>query len=957
MNLFTHQEWISNVHHVIKSMDPIMIKVHISPDYHDSTETGGIRRVVEAMLKYFPYHDIQHTRQIEDADIIISHGAMQTHYKNTPIININHGLYWSRQPWGEGYQKVNELVVSAMTMAVAHTAPSEWVSRAIRRGGLFYPEVVYHGVDFEEFSKGENSNYVLWNKHRADYVSDPKDMMQVASMLPDIEFRTTIGRQTKNVNVLNPMPYSEMKKVVSNAGVYLATARETFGIGTLEAMACGVPIAGWDWGGQHEIIIQGETGFLAHPGDYRALAECIQLCRQHRERLSANVMEDARTRWKWEPRIEQYVAIIERVYREYYELNRPKVSVIVTAYQLDKYLPQCLESVDKQTLRDYECLVVDDAQQDSTKYIVDGFSRKNKRIRYLRTPRNLGLPGARNYGFCHARGRYIRHLDADDFLAENALAIESQALDEDPAIHIVYGHLETVREDGSRIVDKNNQSLRSGWPEEQFNWYKQMSHLNQAPSCSMMRREVLERSGGYRDRMERAEDAEFWCRVSSLGFRVKKITQAVTYFHRQRGDSKGALEWKEQGKEPDWTAWFPWRMGANDYEQGNKVYGKLGDKHPNPPFVPFGAQGKPKNQPFWYIHDYAYPIVSVIVTCGPGHEEYLLDALDSIQAQSYPDWECIVVNDTGKDWDGNILGAPFARVVNTGENIGVAAARNKGFEYAKGRFIVWLDADDIWMPWFLERMVSYAEQNDGVIFSDFIEDKKDKLTVQRYAEFECQKVVSGFRYPGSSVLIPRHIVETVLEKQGGWDTQIPGMEDWDYQIAIHDSGFCAYHIDEALFVYRFYSSTRRERDYAIVKDVKDFVDQKWRKYRLDGETMGCGCGSKKIVKTKPASTLKSSGNFANISQIVDETTSEQMVNLEYIGPNEATFSLNSRVMRGVVYRFGNNIHHKTRTVFLGDAEYLVSRLGRDGKPEFRMVTGAAMEHQDPQAVLGKSLAG
>lgn len=934
------------------------IKVHISPDYHESSETGGIRRVVEAMLKHFPFHGIYHTRKIEEAHIIINHGAMQTRYKTTPIININHGLYWSRQAWGEGYQEVNEKVVNSMAMSVAHTAPSEWVSKAIRRGGLWFPEVVYHGVDVEDFSAGENGKYVLWNKHRADYVSDPADLMQVAGMLPKVEFQTTIGKKTGNVTVLNPMPYEKMKQVVSNAGVYLCTARETFGIGTLEALASGVPVAGWDWGGQSEIILQGVTGYLAPPGDYRALAKCIQLCIEERERISYNAIEDARKRWRWEPRIKQYVDIIERVYKEYYELNRPKVSVIVTAYQLDKYLPQCLESVSAQTMPDYECIVVDDAQQPSTKHIVDEFTRKNKRIRYIPTPQNLGLPDARNFGFQRAHGRYIRHLDADDYLAENAIALESEALDKEQDVHIVYGHLETVREDGSRIVDKNGTPLRSGWPEEQFDWYKQMAHLNQLPSCSMMRREVLERSGGYRSRMTRAEDAEFWCRVTSLGFRAKKFTQAVTYFHRQRGDSKGATEWQQDGKEPDWTAWFPWRLGAGDYGEGEKAMRKYGHRHPFPPLVPFGAQGKPNGQRFWYVHDYAYPIVSVIVTCGPYHEKHLLDALDSVQAQSYPDWECIVVNDTGITWEESIPGAPFAKVVNMEENQGTAAARNKGFEYARGSLIVWLDADDYWLPWYLEQMVAYAEQNDGVIFCDLIQDKQNKLEIYRYPEFSDEQVAMKMSYPGSSILIPRKIVERLLESQGGWDTEIPGMEDWDYQVAIHDAGFCAFHIPEALFVYRVYSSTKRERDYAKIDSIKAYMDQKWAKYRLEGDKMGCGCGGRKVItKTKPTSTLKSSGSFASAPDIIDESTSEQMVNLEYMGPNEGTFSVKSQVMNGVVYRFGNNTHHKTRTVFLRDAQYLTSRRDRNNQPEFRIVTGAGMENHDPQAVLGRALVG
>jgi len=551
-----------------------MIKVYISPDYANipkSKDNGGIRRVCEAEMKYLPEFGIQIVHSVKEADIIQNHGGMQTYYKNKPIVHSGHGLYWSRQDWGDGYQQVNQHVIDSMIMAVAHTAPSHWVAKALRRGGLFYPEVIYHGVDANEFKPKDNQDYVLWNKARADHVSDPNDLLHVAGMLPKVKFSTTIGRNTRNVNVLGVTSHEQMKDILSHAGVYLCTARETFGIGTLEAMAAGVPIAGWDWGGQSEIVVQGETGYLAPPGDFRALAECIQRCIRERDRLGKNAYNDARERWTWKPRIAQYAEVFKGVYEDYYETERPKVSIIVTACNLDRYLPACLSSVSQQTFKDFECLVVDDALQESTEVIVKEYIKKDDRIKYLRPPSNLGLPGARNFGFSKAKGRFIRHLDADDFLATNAIELEVEALDKDPFSHIVYGHLEVVRDDGSRIMDSNGDVKRSGWPEKEFNWYRQMAHLNQLPSCSMARREVYARSGGYRDRMKRNEDAEFWCRTTSLGFRAKKFTQAVTYFHRERRDSKGAVEWDKEGKEPDWTAWFPWRMGAGDFSQATQV--------------------------------------------------------------------------------------------------------------------------------------------------------------------------------------------------------------------------------------------------------------------------------------------------------------------------------------------------------------------------------------------------
>jgi len=901
-------------------------------------------------VEYLPNFGIEIVHHPRQADVIINHGSMLVESPGIPSVHVGHGLYWSRQPWGDNFHEVNAQVVESMRHAVAWTAPSEWVNTAIRRGGYFYPQVVLHGVNQNEFKRGENGGYVAWLKARADLVSDPSDMMRVASLMPNRQFWSTISHPGDNIKIIGNIPYDDMKKVTANAGVYLSTVRETFGIATLEAMACGVPVAGFDHGGNSEIVTQGETGYLAPPGDYQALAECIEKCFAERDRLSANCIEDVRTRWGWEPRIKQYADIVKRVHARYNERTGPKVSVIVTAYKLDAYLPKCLDSVMEQTYKDFECLVVDDAQLESTRMIVSDYARRDNRIRYCPTPNNFGLVGSRNYGVSLARGAYIRHVDADDYLAPNALELEATALDTDRGLGIVYGHLEVVGENCNPISNH-----RSEWPSDKFDWYQQMAHLNQIPSCNMARREVYELSGGYRERMKRQEDAEFNCRVTSLGFRAAKITQAVTYYHRQRNDSKGETEWRTQGPEPDWTSWFPWRMGAADAGQGRDILRK-GDGHPNTHLIPFGAQGKPpEGLKFFYVHDYSYPVVSVIVTCGPGHRPYLIDALDSIQAQTFPDWECIVVNDTGEPWVSDIMGAPWAKVVNMDSNQGAAEARNEGFRHARGKYIVWMDADDYWLPWFLQRMVGYAEHNFGVIYSDLIQEK-ETFSILRFDEFHPERVPGAMQYAGSSVLYPRKIVEAVFEKHGGYDLEIPGMEDMNFQIATHDLGFCAYHIPEPLFVYRLYSSTKRERDYNKVEEIKDYLNQKWYKYRVQGEKLMCGCNSKKKPPSPtPSQTLASSGSFTaeSMRSVVKSNNPTQMVIVEYTGPLVETFSIRSRVDRNITYRFGNNENHRSRTVLLADAEFLMGMTDRNGKPTYRIVgTGVPQEAQDPSAFLG-----
>jgi len=931
----------------------VTLKCFISPYAND-----GILRVIEAQMEHLPKFGVELASLPSQADVICNHGTMLIEQPGIPSVNVNHGLYWSRQPWGDDFMDINRDIVTAMQHSDALTVPSEWVGRAVRRGGYFYPEVVYHGIDHEKFQPGHvTENYVLWNKARADYVSDPQDLRTIATYMPQTRFISTMGFG-ENVKTVGALPHSEMKKLVSEAGIYLATARETFGIGTLEALAYGVPVAGWDWGGTGEIILPGVTGYLAPPGDYSALAECIERCFADRKRLSQNAIEDIRARWRWEPRIEQYANLFKCVAEG--AKRTPKVSVIVTAYKLDEFLPQCLNSVVEQTFGDFECIVVDDGLQESTRKLVGEYAKRDKRFSYLAPTQNLGLPGARNFGLQHSHGKYIRHVDADDFLAENALALESTALDTNRGVHIVYGHIEVVRTDGSRVLE-HGEPVRGGWPKESFNWYEQMAHLNQLPSCVMARREVYERSGGYRERMTRNEDAEFWCRVTSLGFKALKFTGAVTYFHRERHDSKGANEWATEGKERDWTAWFPWRMGADGYEQAQKVIRTRGYNPPLPHLVPFGAQGPaPRDLRFWYIHDYQYPVVSIIVTCGPGHRKYLIDALDSIQAQTFPDWECVVVNDTGEKWPRDIMGAPWAKVVNMDGNRGAAEARNEGLKHTRGKFIVWMDADDFWLPWFLERMVSVGEVNPGVIYSDIILKGEKENRINRYSDFDSTRVVQTMQYPGSSILVPRKIAETMVEMQGGFDENIPGMEDWDYQIAVHHLGFCAYRIPEPLFVYRLLSSTKREKDYAKIDDIVRYIDAKWSMYRTGEKQIMCGCNTPRTPTTPlPQSLLSSSGNFSveSIQQAINTNDPTMQVMVEYVGPQVDTFSIRSRAQRDIIYRFGNNDLHRTRTVFVTDAAYLIGLGDKDGNPIYRIVSNVVgvPEANDPSAFLGEPL--
>lgn len=796
------------------------MKVYISPAAE--TAPHGLRRVLEALHKYLPVHDVEVVETEAEADVVHVH-AMAFVDTDKPTLYTSHGLYWEDHDWPTQLRQANQAMIDYMTRADGITAVSHWVNKAIRRGILRRPVTIHHGVDSDTFTPGDNRGYVLWNKARADAVSDPEELMRIARKMPDTPFVTTLGQQQRNVQVLGPVSYETMQDVISKAGVYLATARETFGIGTLEALACGVPVVGWDHGGQREIVTHGEDGYLAPYGDYQALTEYVRLALEDEE-MRERARETAVTLWSWYNPIKKYVQEYKRVWeRKMVQNGRPDVSVIVTAHNLDQYLPACLDSVAGQEGVTWECIIVDDSSTDNTEEIGRRYEEADGRFLYLPTPRNLKLSGARNYGMKAAQGRYVIPLDADDMLGEKALAKLAGALDDDPFIHIAYGHLDVINDSGE-------ERRRNDWPFGDFNWFGQMAHLNQLPYCSMMRREVIEESGGYRVRDWRAEDAAFWCRVTSLGFRAKKVTEDTTLVYRIRGDSKSVQEREAGFSDGDWTSWYPWRI-AGTAEEGIQAMRKgIG---PPEALVPFGAQGKAPRG-CWPVWSHHAPLVTVVIPVGPGHEHYVIDAVDSVQGQTFPFWEVVVVDNTMAPHLSQSYLPPWVRLVRNDE-LGIALSRNAGLAAVNTPLVLFLDADDILVPNALRDLVQrYVESDGRYTYGDWIA-VTDKVERKSSKEYDRQHWATEGLHP-ITALIPTEWARAV----GGFDPDLPGWEDWDFYIKMCIEGYCGQRVAEPTIVYRMRGGRRREQSLEDGKKTLPILRERYADY-FEGRKKMAGC--------------------------------------------------------------------------------------------------------------------
>jgi glycosyltransferase involved in cell wall biosynthesis len=101
--------------------------------------------------------------------------------------------------------------------------------------------------------------------------------------------------------------------------------------------------------------------------------------------------------------------------------QHPLVSVIIPVYNVEKYLADCIQSVQKQTLRELEMICVEDCSTDGSAAVLTECAKTDERIKILQNQQNMGLSCVRNRGMEAARGKYLMFLDSDDLLTENAL--------------------------------------------------------------------------------------------------------------------------------------------------------------------------------------------------------------------------------------------------------------------------------------------------------------------------------------------------------------------------------------------------------------------------------------------------------------------------------------------------------------------------------------------------------
>lgn len=374
----------------------------------------------------------------------------------------------------------------------------------------------------------------------------------------------------------------------------------------------------------------------------------------------------------YEPWYEAYVPDEETLNRQRKRKfsNAPLISVVVPAYHTPPlFLRQMLDSLIAQTYGGWELCIANGSPDDKEmEAVLEEYEKRDGRIRHENLKENLGIAENTNAAFRMAKGEFIGLLDHDDLLAPNALYEIALALEKNPEADVVYTDEDKVTTD---LKEHFQPHLKPDFNLDLLRSNNYICHF------FTVRREIVEKAGGFRKEFDGAQDYDFIFRCAEEARKILHIPEILYHWRTH----------KESTADNPASKMYAFEAGKRAIEAHLKRTGTDGEVSHTPDLGFYRVKYPVKGE----------PLVSIIIP-NKDEKESLEACLKSIwEKTTYKNYEIIVVENNSTSEEifryYKEISQKGVRLLRWKKEFNYSAINNFGAAHAKGEFLLFLNND------------------------------------------------------------------------------------------------------------------------------------------------------------------------------------------------------------------------------------------------------------------------
>lgn len=203
----------------------------------------------------------------------------------------------------------------------------------------------------------------------------------------------------------------------------------------------------------------------------------------------------------------------------------PIVSVLITLFNRERYLAECLDSLLASTYSDFEVIIVDDCSQDRSADIARSYLKRDPRIRFSSNEHNLGDYPNRNQAASFAKGKFLKYLDSDDIIYPHTLDIMVESMEKYPNAALGLMHSDSSAETPYPIYLTPQAAYKKH--------FLGRGCMNCGPSGAIIRRDAFESAGGF-ENWHVISDNDLWYRLAE-SYPIVLLPPGLVWWRRHEG--------------------------------------------------------------------------------------------------------------------------------------------------------------------------------------------------------------------------------------------------------------------------------------------------------------------------------------------------------------------------------------------------------------------------------------